>query len=55
VAQLTDEQQLDRIADEFTQACQEKLPINATVAGTLLMDNRSGRWLTRATFSLGCE
>jgi 2'-5' RNA ligase len=55
VAQLTDEQQLDRIADELTQACREKLPIYATVVETLLMDNRSGRWLTRATFSLGCE
>jgi len=55
VAQLTDHQQLDRIADEFTQACRGKLPIHATVVETLLMDNRSGHWLTRAAFSLGCE
>jgi 2'-5' RNA ligase len=52
VAQLTDERQLDRIADEFTQACQGKLPIYATVVETLLVDNRSGHWLTRAAFSL---
>ena len=55
VAQLTDEQQLDRIADEFAQACQEQLPICATAVETLLADNRSGYWLTRATFSLGRE
>jgi 2'-5' RNA ligase len=55
VAQLTDQQQLDRIADEFMQASRGKLPIYATVVETLLMDNRSGHWLTRATFSLGCE
>jgi hypothetical protein len=55
VAQLTDEQRLDRIADEFTQACQGKLPIYATAVETLLADNRSGHWLTRATFSLGCD
>jgi 2'-5' RNA ligase len=54
-AQLTDEQQLRRIADDFAQACQGQLPIHATVSQILLVDNSSGHWLTRTTFSLGRE
>jgi 2'-5' RNA ligase len=51
--QVMDEELLDRIADEFGQASQGRLPIKATVLEILLVDNRSGHWLTRATFSLG--
>jgi 2'-5' RNA ligase len=53
VASLADEQKLDRITDEFAQASHGMLPISATAAEVALMDNRSGRWLVRATFSLG--
>jgi 2'-5' RNA ligase len=52
-ARVTDEQQLDRIANNFCQVSQGKLPIHATVMDVLLMDNRAGHWLTRETFSLG--
>ena len=53
VASLADEQRLDRIADEFTQASQRKLPIGATATEVALMDNRSGRWQIHATLGLG--
>jgi 2'-5' RNA ligase len=53
VAQLDDEQLLDRIADGFAQASRGKLPIHATALDLALMDNRSGRWQVRATFELG--
>jgi|EndMetStandDraft_8_1072994.scaffolds.fasta_scaffold228378_2 2'-5' RNA ligase len=52
VASLADEQQLDRIADEFAQASRGILPIRATATDVALMDNRSGRWQVRATFGL---
>jgi 2'-5' RNA ligase len=55
VASLADEQQLDRIAGKFAQASQRKLPIGATAEEVTLMDNRSGRWQIRETFSLGRE
>jgi 2'-5' RNA ligase len=50
VAWVGDEQQLDRIADDFAKASQGKLPIRAIATGVVLMEKRSGRWLTRATF-----
>jgi 2'-5' RNA ligase len=53
VANLADEQQLDRIADEFARASHRILPIGATAAEVALMDNDSGRWQIRATLSLG--
>jgi hypothetical protein len=53
VAQLQDEQQLDRINDEFVRAADGKLPIHATATDVALMDNSSGRWRVRATFGLG--
>jgi hypothetical protein len=53
VASLADEQQLDRIADEFAQASRGILPIRAAATDVALMDNRSGRWQVRATFGLG--
>ena len=53
VATLADEQQLDRITDEFAQASRGMLPLRATAAEVALMDNRSGRWQVRATLGLG--
>ena len=53
VAQLANEQQFTAIADEFAKASQDKLPIRANATEVTLMDNRSGRWRVRATFSLG--
>jgi 2'-5' RNA ligase len=53
VAQLDDEQRLDRVADDFARASQGKLPIHATAMEVALMDYRSGRWQVRTTFRLG--
>jgi 2'-5' RNA ligase len=53
VARLADEQQLDRITDEFAQASRGISPIRATAAEVALMDNLSGRWQVRATLCLG--
>ena len=53
VARLADERQLDGITNDLAQASQAKLPIHATAAEVALMDNRSGRWLIRATLRLG--
>ena len=53
MARLADEQQLDRITDEFARASRGILPICATAAEVALMDNRSGRWQIRATLCLG--
>ena len=53
VARLTDEEKLDRIADEFAKASLGVLPIRGTAEEVALMDNRSGRWQVRATLCLG--
>jgi 2'-5' RNA ligase len=53
VAQPAEEQERQRIAEEFAQASQGKLPIHATASEVTLMDNRSGRWRVRTTLSLG--
>jgi 2'-5' RNA ligase len=55
VAWVKDEEQLDRIADDFATASQGKLPIPATAAQVALMEKRSGHWFIRATFELGRE
>jgi len=55
VAWVKDEQQLDRIADDFAKASQGKLPIPATAAQVTLMEKRSGHWFIRATFDLRRE
>jgi len=52
VAWVKDEQLLDRIADDFAQASQGRLPIRATAADVALMEKRSGHWLIRARFGL---
>jgi hypothetical protein len=53
VARLTDEEKLDRIADEFAKASLGVLPIRGTAEEVALMDNRPGRWQVRATLCLG--
>jgi hypothetical protein len=52
VAWVKDEQQCDRVADEFTRAAQQELPIAATAAEVTLLEQRSGTWRMRATFGL---
>ena len=52
VAWVKDEQRCDRIADDFTRAAREKLPISATAAEVTLMAKRSGHWRMHATFGL---
>jgi len=52
VAWISDEQKLDRIADDFALASRGRLPIRATVSEVALMEKRSGRWSIRATFGL---
>jgi 2'-5' RNA ligase superfamily len=53
VAWLADEQQLDGVTHDFTEAAREKLPIQAIAAQVVLMDVSSGRWEIHATFDLG--
>jgi 2'-5' RNA ligase len=55
VACVKDEQRLDRITDDFVQASQGRLPINAIAAQVALMEKKSGHWFVRATFSLQGE
>jgi hypothetical protein len=53
VAWLTDEQHLERVADEFAEAARGKLPIQAIAAEVALMEYQFGRWRKRATLRLG--
>jgi 2'-5' RNA ligase len=53
VAQLADERQLDRIADQFARDSQGKLPIRATASEIALMEKRVGSWQARTTLALG--
>ncbi len=53
VAQVSDIQRLDKIAEEFREVARGKLPISARVNIVSLMDNLSGSWKIRAQFSLG--
>jgi 2'-5' RNA ligase len=53
LAQLASEQQLTTLEDDFAKASRGKLPIRALASEITLMDNRSGRWMVRAVFSLG--
>jgi 2'-5' RNA ligase superfamily len=55
VAWVKDQQLLDRIADDFAQASQGRLPIQAIAAEVALMERRSDHWLFRANFGLRCE
>lgn len=53
VAQLADEQQLDRVEGEFIRGSEGKLPIHAIAAEVALMGTKSGRWQVRAKLGLG--
>jgi 2'-5' RNA ligase len=53
VAQLANERELNRVAEEFAKASPQKLPIHAAVTEVALTDNRSGRWQVRASLGLG--
>jgi 2'-5' RNA ligase len=55
VAWVKDQQMLDRIADDFAQASQGRLPIQAIAAEVALMERRSDHWLFRANFGLRRE
>jgi len=52
VAQLADERQLDRIADQFARDSQGKLPIRATASEIALMEKRTRSWQARTTLAL---
>jgi 2'-5' RNA ligase superfamily len=52
VAQAPDARRLDAISDQFAKAARDQLPIAATAGEAALLDNQSGRWETRAVFSL---
>jgi 2'-5' RNA ligase len=52
VAQLDDEQRLDRIAAAFALASRDKLPLVAAATEVALMHYRSDRWHVCATFGL---
>ena len=52
VVQVADEQQLDAIAAEFSQAAQKIFPIEARVTEVALMDDGQGTWQVRGRFGL---
>jgi 2'-5' RNA ligase len=53
VAEVGNSQLLDGIADEFERKAIGRLPIRASVREVCLIDNESGHWLTRQSFSIG--
>ena len=55
IAQVADEEHLDRIAAEFAHAAARGLPGEAVAREVALIDTRSGLWQVRASFSLGRE
>jgi 2'-5' RNA ligase len=52
VATLHDDVRLDEIAREFEDTARDGLPLKARAERVALLDTRSGRWETRATFEL---
>ena len=54
-AHFVGEQKLAKVAREFEQAAQGRLPIQAQAVEVALMDTRSGRWEINTTFRLGQE
>jgi 2'-5' RNA ligase superfamily protein len=50
VAWVGNAQELDFISEDFARASRGKLPVHATATGVVLMEKRSERWATRATF-----
>lgn len=53
VADVGNSQLLDGIAEEFETEANGRLPIRASIKEVCLIDNESGRWVTRQRFSLG--
>jgi hypothetical protein len=53
VAQVQNEDDLDRIAEDFAVAARGMLPIAASAVGVALMDNRAGSWQIRDVYALG--
>lgn len=52
VADINDSDRLEAIAAEFEKAAKGRLPIPAAIAEVCLIDNQSGRWITRQRFNL---
>lgn len=53
VGRFADAGELERVADEFTRASQEALPIRAHASTAVLLVNTTGRWVIGTTFKLG--
>jgi len=53
VADVGNSQLLDEIAAEFETEANGRMPIRASVREVCLIDNESGRWMTRQSFRLG--
>jgi 2'-5' RNA ligase len=53
VAQVQNEDDLDRIAEDFAVAARGMLPIAASAVGVAFMDNRAGSWQIRDVYALG--
>jgi len=53
IADVGNSQLLDGIAEEFETEANGRLPIHASVKEVCLIDNESGRWMTRQRLSLG--
>jgi hypothetical protein len=52
VAAVENEKLLNKIGQQFHDACKGKLPMRSTVNEVWLMDNKSGRWTRRVSFPL---
>jgi len=50
---VQNEDDLDRIAEDFAVAARGMLPIAASAVGVALMDNRAGSWQIRDVYALG--
>ena len=55
VAQVSDSEQLEKIASDFGKQASERLPIQASINQIALLDNVSGLWRIRREFYLGKE
>jgi 2'-5' RNA ligase len=53
VAHVQNEQDLDRIAEDFALAAAAMVPITASAKEVAIMDNSSGGWQIRDLFALG--
>ena len=53
VAQVQDEYDLNRIAEDFAVAAKVRLPITASAVDGALMDNRSGDWQIHDVCAIG--